>query len=332
MTKRLSTETGQRQRLMLRTAMGPVILAALDDPSVTEVMVNPDGRLWVDRHGNGRSESGVSVAAAEAERIIRLVASHMGQECHAGRPIVSAELPEGGERFEGLLPPVSSAACFSIRKPAQILYRLSDYVTARIMTPLQMTVLREAVAMRQNIVVIGGTSSGKTTLVNALLAEVATSGDRVILLEDTRELQCGAEDFVALRTKPGVATLADLVRSTLRLRPDRIIVGEVRGPEALDMLKAWNTGHPGGITTLHANSARAGLYRLEQLIQEAVVTVPRPLIAEAIDLVVYLQGRGADRRVETIAAVAGLTPDGDYKLKSLVPTALTPVSFPTPVS
>ena len=320
----LPSGTSLRRRTMLRTAMGPAIAAALADARVIEVMVNPDGRLWIDRHGEGRSDSGQRIGRAEAERIIRLVASHIGQECHRARPVVSAELPETGERFEGLLPPVAPAPCFAIRKPAQTLYRLPDYVETGIMTPAQAGALGEAVAERRNILVVGGTSSGKTTLVNALLAEVAASGDRVILIEDTRELRCAAADCVALRTKPGVAALADLVRSTLRLRPDRIIVGEVRGPEALDMLKAWNTGHPGGITTLHANSAHAGLYRLEQLIQEAVVTVPRRLIAEAIDIIVFLKGRGSARRVETVAAVEGLSTDGDYRLAALAPLPLVP--------
>ena len=324
MTDRFHPTTLDRQRTMLRTAMGPAIATALADPAVIEVMVNPDGRLWIDRHGDGRIDTGERLEAAEAERIIRLVASHIGQECHRDRPVVSAELPETGERFEGLLPPVSPSPCFAIRKPARVLYRLSDYVEAQIMTPLQAKALREAVEAQKNIVVVGGTSSGKTTLVNALLAEVAASGDRVILIEDTRELHCAAEDCVSLRTKPGVAALADLVRSTLRLRPDRIIVGEVRGPEALDMLKAWNTGHPGGITTLHANSAHAGLYRLEQLIQEVVVTVPRRLIAEAIDIVVFLKGRGSGRCVETVAALEGLASDGDYRLKPLTPIQLVP--------
>ncbi|MBU6299061.1 MAG: Flp pilus assembly complex ATPase component TadA, partial [Alphaproteobacteria bacterium] len=146
--------------------------------------------------------------------------------------------------------------------------------------------------------------------------------ERVIILEDTRELQCMVPDCVALRTKPGVVNLTQLVRSTLRLRPDRIIVGEVRGPEALDMLKAWNTGHPGGIATVHANSARAALYRLEQLIQEAVVTVPRWLIADAIDLVVFIAGRGLARRVETVAELNGLDCNGDYVLTDLVPQRL----------
>ena len=193
------------------------------------------------------------------------------------------------------------------------------------MTPLQAEALKHAIRERKNIVVVGGTSSGKTTLLNALLAEIADAGDRVVILEDTRELQCAAPDCVALRTKPGVASLADLVRSTLRLRPDRIIVGEVRGPEALDMLKAWNTGHPGGLTTVHANCAASALLRLEQLIQEAVVTVPRDLIVQAIDIVVFLGGRGNNRRVETVAEVSGLDDVGNYILKPLGIPALRPV-------
>src|SRR5262250_859862 len=289
-------EAQGRRRQMLRTAFGPTIAAALADPAVIEVMVNPDGKLWVDRASIGRQFTGESIGSADAERIIRLVAAHVRREVHDNAPIVSAELPESGERFEGVMPPVAPAPCFAVRKPADMLYRLSDYVATRIMSPQQAEALAIAVREHRNILVVGGTSSGKTTLVNALLAEIADLGERVVILEDTRELQCAAADCVSLRTKPGVATLADLVRSTLRLRPDRIIVGEVRGPEALDMLKAWNTGHPGGITTVHANSAEAALYRLEQLVQEAVVTVPRDLIVEAIDLLVFLAGRGASRR------------------------------------
>ena len=215
-----------------------------------------------------------------------------------------------------MLPPVSVAPCFTIRKPATRIYTLGDYVTDRIVSAPQADALRRAVSEHKNILVAGGTSSGKTTLANALLAEIATRDERVIILEDTRELQCAAPDCVALRTRAGSVSLADLVRSTLRLRPDRIIVGEVRGPEALDMLKAWNTGHPGGIATVHANSASSALYRLEQLVQESVVTVPRRLIAEAIDLVVFIAGRGVSRRIETIAEVRGLAADGDYELVS----------------
>jgi len=323
----LSPETRERRRNMLRTAMGPAIALALDEPDVVEVLVNPDGRLWLDRHGSGRADTGVILTPHEAERIIRLVASHVRAEASRSSPIVSAELPETGERFEGLLPPVALAACFAIRKPATTTFRLSDYVRAQIASPAMAKILTEAVARGRNILVAGGTGSGKTTLANALLAEVAGLDQRVVIIEDTRELRCDAKDAVALRTKPGVATLADLVRSTLRLRPDRIVVGEVRGGEALDMLKAWNTGHPGGIATVHANSARAALYRIEQLIQEAVTTVPRRLIAEAIDLVVFIKGRGPGRRIETTVEVKGLDLSGDYVLE-IPPGLPNPVNHP----
>ncbi|WP_288415416.1 P-type conjugative transfer ATPase TrbB [uncultured Novosphingobium sp.] len=311
---------------MLRTAMGPDIALALADALVIEIMVNPDGALRLDRLGEGRIDTGVRLDRDQVERIIRLVASHARAEVHDGSPIVSAELPphaEGraGERFEGVLPPVSAAPCFSIRRPAERLYTLADYVADRIMTAGAADALRAAVTQRFNILVAGGTSSGKTTLANALLAEMGWVDARVILIEDTRELQCPLPDTVALRTRPGVVSMTDLVRSTMRLRPDRIIVGEVRGPEALDMLKAWNTGHPGGLATVHANSAIAALYRIEQLVQEAVITVPRQLIAEAIDIVVFIAGRGTQRRIASVARVGSLDPDtGAYALTELLVT------------
>ena len=207
------------------------------------------------------------------------------------------------------MPPVVAAPCFAIRRPAVAVFTLGDYVEAGIMSGAQAELLRVAVRERKNILVAGGTSTGKTTLVNALLAEVAKTGDRVVLIEDTRELQCAAPNLVALRTKDGAASLSDLVRSSLRLRPDRIPIGEVRGAEALDLLKAWGTGHPGGVGTLHAGSAIGALRRLEQLIQEAVVTVPRALIAETIDLIAVLAGRGSARRLAELAAVEGPRPD-----------------------
>ena len=201
-------EAQGRRRQMLRTAFGPTIAAALADPSVIEVMVNPDGKLWIERATVGRQDTGERIGSAEAERIIRLVAAHVRREVTDKTPIVSAELPETGERFEGVMPPVSPAPCFAVRKPADVLYRLADYVAARIMSVRQAEVLAIAVRERKNILVVGGTSSGKTTLVNALLAEIADLGERVVILEDTRELKCAAADCVALRTKPGVATLA----------------------------------------------------------------------------------------------------------------------------
>ncbi|WP_332764716.1 P-type conjugative transfer ATPase TrbB [Phenylobacterium sp.] len=299
---------------MLRTALGPGIAAWLEEAAVVEVMLNPDGRLWVDRLAGGLVDTGQRMSPADGERIIRLVAHHVGAEVHPGSPRMSAELPTTGERFEGLLPPIVSGPAFAIRKPAVAVFSLADYAAAGIMTASEASVLACAVAGRRNILVVGGTSTGKTTLVNALLAEVATTGDRIVLIEDTRELQCAAPNLVALRTKDGVATLSDLVRSALRLRPDRIPIGEVRGAEALDLLKAWGTGHPGGVGTLHAGSALGALRRLEQLIQEAVVTVPRALIAETIDLIAVLAGRGAERRLVELAWVERLEPSGDYRL------------------
>lgn len=319
--------SAMRLRAMLRTALGDGLAQALSDPRVREVMVNPDGSVRLDLAGEGRIDTGIRMPAVDIERVIRLVASHVRAEVHSDSPIVSAELPasaEGvsGERFEGLLPPVVTGPCFSVRKSAYRLYGLGDYVADQIMTSQQARRLRQAISDRRNILVAGGTSSGKTTLTNALLAEIAQRDERIILIEDTRELKCAAKDVVALRTRPGFITMADLVRSTLRLRPDRIIVGEVRGAEALDMLKAWNTGHPGGIATLHANSARGALYRLEQLVQEAVVHVPRPMIAEAIDVIVFISGENAvsrtPRRIEDIAETDGLDSSGDYQLRPLM--------------
>jgi type IV secretion system protein VirB11 len=304
---------------MLRTALGSNIAQMLEDPAVVEIMLNPDGRLWVDRLSEGLADTGERLSAADGERIVRLVAHHVGAEVHPRSPRVSAELPETGERFEGLLPPVVAAPAFAIRKPAVAVFTLDDYVAAGIMAEDQAAALRDAIAARANILVAGGTSTGKTTLTNALLAEVAKTSDRVVIIEDTRELQCTAPNLVAMRTKDGVATLSELVRSSLRLRPDRIPIGEVRGAEALDLLKAWGTGHPGGIGTIHAGTAIGALRRLEQLIQEAVVTVPRALIAETIDLVAVLAGRGAQRRLADLARVEGLGADGDYRVMPATP-------------
>ncbi|WP_292912520.1 P-type conjugative transfer ATPase TrbB [Niveispirillum sp.] len=314
----IPSDAGARGAHMLRTALGLDIAAWLEDAAVAEVMLNPDGRLWLDWLDSGLIDTGAGLSAVDGERIIRLVAHHVGIEVHAEHPRLSAELPGTRERFEGLLPPLVSAPVFAIRKPAVALFRLNDYVSARVLSAAQADVLRQAVAARRNILVAGGTSTGKTTLVNALLAEEALSSERIILIEDTRELRCAVPNVVALRTRDGVATLADLVRTALRLRPDRILIGEVRGGEALDLVKAWGTGHPGGIGTLHAGSALGALRRLEQLIQETTVTVPRALIAETIDLIAVLAGRGVARRLVELREVRGLSASGEYVLADAV--------------
>jgi len=307
-----------RQTRMLRTAMGEAIAAALEDPEVVEILLNPDGTLWFDRLDTGRRRSGICLSREDGDRIIRLVAAHLRLEVHPGAPIISAVLPETGERFEGVLPPIVRGPTFSIRKRTAGVIPLTKYVADEVLTESQALVLQEAVRERKNILIAGGTSTGKTTLANALLLEIALTGDRVLMLEDTVELQCRADDHVPLQTRRGLASMSDLVRSALRLRPDRIVVGEVRGGEALDLLKAWGTGHPGGIATLHAGSARGALTRLEQLIQEVVVTVPQALIAESVDLIVFLAGRGQARRVEELMRVTGFDAQG-YHLEPAFP-------------
>lgn len=317
-----------RRIQMLRTAMGPVIAAALEDPDVIEIMLNPDRTLWVDRLSSGRSPMGVELSEADGERIIRLVAAHVGAEVHRGQPLLTAELPETGERFEGILPPAAPGPAFALRKRAVGVIPLERYVSDGMMTAQQADFLRCAVRERQNILIAGGTSTGKTTLANALLAEIATTGDRVLVLEDTIELQCAAHDHVPLRTLAGVVTMGELVRATMRLRPDRVVVGEVRGGEALDLIKVWGTGHPGGIATIHAGSAFGALLRLEQLILEVAVNPPRPLIAEAVNIVIHIAGRGRKRRITDIAHVMGLDPAG-YRLVGALDTPLPELPPPS---
>lgn len=312
-----SVETASRRHSMLLSAFSGVIRDALCAEDVIEILANPDGSVWIERAGVGLTRERDRLDSAARERIIRLVASSIGEACDRSAPIVSAELPGGGERFEGILPPVSSAPCFAIRKASAVLFGLEDYVRQGALSSAIAAALRAALAERQNILIAGGTSSGKTTFANALLADASLINDRIVVLEDTRELQCAAPNALMLRTHRWGATLADLVRSTMRLRPDRIVVGEVRGGEALDLLKAWNTGHPGGVTTLHANSAAAALIRLEQLIAERTPVAPRALIADAIDIVVFLSRRSGARRVEEAVRVLGLDDDHGYRLEPL---------------
>ena len=308
----------QQQRLeeKLRRELGPIVLAALDDADITEVMLNPDGVLWVESQCHGMRDTGARMSGIQAENLIGTVASMLGTVVNAGSPIVEGELPLDGNRFEGILPPVSMAPVFVIRKRPRLIYTLNDYVATGIMRPWHAEVIRDAITARQNIVIAGGTASGKTTLANALIHEMVALGDpaeRFVILEDTRELQCAARNAVQLHTGD-VADLTRLTRVTMRLRPDRIIVGEVRGAEALALLKAWNTGHPGGVTTVHANSAAAALMRLDTLIQEAGVPAQPHLVAEAVDVVVFMTRTLEGRRVEELVRVTGCDPVIGYRL------------------
>jgi type IV secretion system protein TrbB len=299
---------------MLRTALGPVICAWLDEPQVVDVLLNPDGSLWVERLGEPRIATGDRLAASDADRIIRLVADHVGAEAHAASPIVSAELPESGERFEGLLPPVAVAPMFAIRRQAAPHLTLADYVTAGVLTEPEADFLDSAMRQRRNVVIAGDAKTGKTTLARTLLQIAAETGDRLILLEDRREILLPHGNVVPLLAKDGVASLSDLVRSALRLSPDRIPVGEVRGREAIDLLDAWSTGHSGGVATIHAKTAVGALYRFEQLCLRTIANPPRELIAETVDLVVLVTVRNGRRRIEQIVEVLGLEERGGYRL------------------
>ena len=289
----------------LHEALGEAISAALDDDHVVEVMLNPDGRLFVERLGEGIAPIGALKPGA-AEIIIGSVAHALQTEADETRPIISGELPIGGHRFEGLLPPVVSAPSFTIRRRASRLIPLDDYVASGVMNRLQASQIRSAIRDRLNIVVSGGTGSGKTTLANAVIAEIVkTAPDhRLLILEDTAEIQCTAENAVALHTTDSV-DMTRLLKSTMRLRPDRIIVGEVRDGAALTLLKAWNTGHPGGITTIHANTAQSALRRLEQLTAEASQQPMHEVIGEAVDLVVSIERTASGRRVRDVMRVNG---------------------------
>ncbi len=307
-------EKNKRVNEILASSFTEVIQEFLLDDDVIEIMLNPDGRLWIDRLSDGRSDTGHKLSVHDAERIIRITASQVNTICNANNPMLSAELPKYRDRFQGILPPLVSKPIFTIRKKALRIFSIDDYVKQGVMKKKAAQIVKKSVKNKMTILIVGGAGSGKTTLANAILSEMAKYNERIIIIEDTPELQCNADDFVTLRVKEGIADLTDLLKATMRLRPDRIIVGEVRGGEALALLKAWNTGHPGGLSTVHANGPRQGLVRLEQLIQEAVQGVPRSLIAEAVDVIVYIERNGIKRRISSIAMVEGCSQNDEYIL------------------
>jgi type IV secretion system protein VirB11 len=317
----ISTQQIQERRRdeLLRRQLGPQLLAAIADPMITDILVNEDGRAWFEAHGKGMFEAGFSVPANQVESLIGTVAAALGTVADADHPIVEGELQIDRIRFEGFIPPVVRRPCLAMRKPAQVLYTLTDYVRDRIVTESQTGIFREAIVRRENILISGGTGSGKTTLGGALINEMVERSDpneRYVIIEDTLEIQCRAQNLVQLRTSEN-ADLTRLVRATMRLRPDRIIIGEVRGGEALALLKAWNTGHPGGVTTIHANSAKAALTRLSSLVQEAGVPPQPELIAETVQLIAFIARTAKGRRVTELVRVEGYDPREGFKLVPL---------------
>jgi len=304
-------DRGQKVVSLFDDQLGGEIADLLDDPAVVEVLLNPDGHLWIDTF-EGLKPTSLTLDTKRAKTIISIVSGSVAAETHHNDPLIEAELPGSGYRFTGLLPPIVSAPSFSIRKRASRIFSLEDYVDQGIMKSAEADYLKSVIANKANILISGGTGSGKTTLANAFLREISETGDRIVLIEDTLELQCQSPDCVSMRTKQGVANMRDLIRTTLRMRPDRIIVGEVRGGEALDLIKAWNTGTPGGIATIHANSALKALLRLEQLIAEVSISSQRYAIAETIDVVVQIKRTDRGRVISEILEITGLE-DGNYQ-------------------
>ena len=307
--------------VMLQKELGRELGDHLVDTRVLEIMVNEDGRVWVDRLGEGVTPTGAVLLPTRVRALLGVLAHMLGTVITVEQPILEGEIPGDGSRIEGVLPPIVRAPTLSIRRRASLVFSLDDYVASGRMTPAARQALRDSVQASpdpHNILVVGGTKSGKTTLVNAILREIAEvyPEHRLLILEDTRELQCSSENLVTMRTSPTV-NMDALLKATLRLRPDRIIVGEVRGGEALSLLKAWNTGHPGGCATIHANSAAAGLLRLQQTAMERTHGDVAPMIAEAVNRVVFITKTLHGPLVKEVLAVEGLHPDNTYKLRAL---------------
>lgn len=322
----------------LRRERGSVVLSALADPRTEDIVLNPDSRLWIKKQGAGFACVG-EMPKWQAQAAIGTIASQRDTVVNHTSPILETELPIDGSRFEGLVPPIVTQPVFAIRLRPRRIFTLGEYEASGILSSQidhlnqlkrrtdfaasirglsHGQILRMAILQRKNILIVGSTGSGKTTLVNALLESIAhsTPTDRVISIEDTMELQCPVPNFVDLRAVGSVSML-DCLRACMRLKPTRIVVGEVRGAEAHILLKSWNTGHPGGVATIHANDAISGLVRLESLVAEATSAPQQALIGEAVDLVVFIDeepSAAAGRKVRELLVVTGYS-DGCYRVE-----------------
>ena len=338
----IQDEQHQRLDVKLRRELGEQVLQLLYDPLTEDILLNPDSSLWVKQMRQGFSRIG-EMPAAQAASALGTIAAWRGTVLNHEHPILETELPIDGSRFEGIVSPVVRRPVFAIRLRPRKIFSLDDYEADGILTnsndPLNRLrrrdefldgvrgqkhkmshadVIRAAVRARKNILVVGSTGSGKTTLVNGILDSLAqlTPHDRVISIEDTTELQCPVKNYLDLRAV-GSVTMLECLRACMRLKPTRIVVGEVRGAEAHTLLKAWNTGHPGGAATVHANDALSGLIRLESLVAEATNAPQQTLIAEAVDLVIFVDEESsvkAGRKVREVLLVTGYS-NGNYQVE-----------------
>lgn len=305
------SDSAPRRLAMLRAALADIV-PWLDNPAVTEIMLNPDGSVWVNEIGQGMYNSGVTLTPETAERIICLIAATANDEINPSKPRLAAKLPHWGARVQASIPPYAvDGPTFNLRLPAKTIYTVSEYVAADMMTQAEADHVTDAILNRRNILIGGGTGSGKTTFANALLALIAETNDRVILIEDNLELQCRAPNLVRKLVSPPELTLSMAVFDALREYPKRLIVGEVRDKTAYDLINIWNTGHPGNLCTLHADSAEDSLDRLNRLAQQAQPNFDfRPEIGKAVSTVVHLVediNHPAGRRVSSVIEVEGFT-------------------------
>ena len=323
----MKDEQWMRLMVKLKREIGETIMGALGNPSVLEIMLNPDGKLLVEEFGKGKQQVG-TLTQTQAESIVNTVAAMLNTTVGYDRPGLEDELPIDTSRFTALLPPVVAATSFTIRRKATKIFTLGDYLQSNIISQKQHDVIIDCIKNKKNIVVAGGTGSGKTTLLNAVIngISVEASHDRLVIIEDTGEVQCSASDYVTMRAV-GNFTMNDCLKKTMRFRPDRIIVGEVRGGEAMALLKSWNTGHEGGAATIHANSASLALLRLQSLIAEApeasnyTPEMIKSLIGEAVQVIIFIckdKEALAGRKISEIVKVEGYDSISDqYRITSI---------------
>lgn len=308
------TDNGTHERNLskLRRDFGDDFLKALSDPSTVEIILNADGALWQERLGEPLKQIG-TMSASCADAAMRTIAAYHHAILTRESPSIECELPLDGSRFACQIPPMVTAPVFAVRKRASKVFTLQQYVEAGIMTTLQLEILTDAIRDHRNILISGSVGSGKSTLINALIRELTDQypNERLIIIEDTAELQCAAKDFVQYHTTPE-RSMTDIVRTSLRMRPDRVLVGEVRGEEALDLLMTWNLGNPGGFATVHANDARSSLTRIETLVSmhpRAPRDIPR-LVGEVQPILVHMARTKGGRVVREILDVRGFGQDG----------------------
>ena len=333
--------TSQRLRVKLRRELGSLILDLLEDDRTEDVMLNPDGKVWVKRNPEGFVHVG-ELSPIRARAAMGTVASQMGVEFNANHPILETSVKAlGNARLEGLLPPLVDEPCFVLRRPNTGGQTLEDLEEQGVLTykedPINQLreqdeflqaargkshgeILRLAGHFQKNMLIVGPTGSGKTTLTNAVLKHIFTMSqrDRVLIIEDTSELQCSVPNHVKLLTTLRIS-MTDLLAVCMRMVPKRIFVGEVRGKDAQAVLDAWNTGHPGGIATIHANDAKDALTRFETLLRQSTNAPLQREIASAIHLIVFIAPEKrvpAGRKVKEVCAVLGYDGEG-YQLEYL---------------